>query len=46
VPQNVLTTAGDERNLIGVPAVKTKSSRLITIQATDGAPAASRHDRQ
>jgi hypothetical protein len=44
--QNVLTTDGEDRNLSGSPLIKAKWLRSTTIHATDGAPAASRHDRQ
>jgi len=45
-PQKVRTTAGDERNAMGVPAENAKSVVRTTHQATDGAPLARRHELQ
>jgi hypothetical protein len=44
--QNVRVTPGEDAWVPGVPAIQAKSRSSHTAHATDGEPAASRHDRQ
>src|SRR6476659_11046808 len=45
-PQKLRVTPGDDAKVVGVPDVKRNPSDPNTTHATDGAPAASRHDTQ
>jgi hypothetical protein len=46
MPQKERVTPGDEANWIGVPEVNRNASPGKTAHASDGAPAASRQERQ